>query len=55
MYLQICILFGLLLLFSLIRFFASLSTVFQLCQDGSSLVEPVLSKDKCVLLKNTTQ
>ena len=28
---------------------------FQLCQDGSSWVEPVLSKDKCVLLKDTTQ
>ena len=30
------------------------STIFQLCQDGSSWVEPVLSKDKCVLLKDTT-
>ena len=28
---------------------------FQLCQNGSSWVEPVLSKDKCVLLKDTTQ
>ena len=28
---------------------------FQLCQDGSSWVEPVLSKNKCVLLKDTTQ
>ena len=28
---------------------------FQLCRDGSSWVEPVLSKDKCVLLKGTTQ
>ena len=33
----------------------SQSTVFQLCLDGSSWVEPVLSKDKCVLLKDTTQ
>ena len=28
---------------------------FQLCWDRSSLVEPILSKDRCVLLKNTTQ
>ena len=28
----------------LIRFFTSQSTIFQLCQDGSSWVEPVLSK-----------
>ena len=28
------------------------STIFQLNRDGSSWVEPVLSKDKCVLLKN---
>ena len=28
------------------------STIFQLCRDGSSCVEPVLSKDKCVLLKD---
>ena len=27
----------------------------QLCGDGSSWVEPVLSKDKCVLLKDTMQ
>ena len=26
---------------------------FQLCRDESSLVEPVLSKDKCVLLRDT--
>ena len=26
----------------------------QLCPDGSSWVEPVLSNDKCVLLKDTT-
>ena len=38
-------------LFILVWFFASLSTIFQLCGDGSSWVEPVLSKDKCVLLK----
>ena len=31
------------------------STVFQLFTDGPSWVEPVLSKDKCVLLKDTTQ
>ena len=29
------------------------STIFQLCRDGSSWVEPVLSKDECVLLKDT--
>ena len=29
----------------------SQSTIFQLCLDGSSWVEPVLSKDKCVFLK----
>ena len=29
-----------------------LSTIFQLCSDGSSWVEPVLSEDKCVLLKD---
>ena len=28
---------------------------FQLCRDGSSCVEPVLSKNKCVLHKDTTQ
>ena len=28
------------------------STIFQLNRDGSSWVEPVLSKDKCVLLKD---
>ena len=31
------------------------STLFQLCRDGSSWVEPELSKDKRVLLKDTTQ
>ena len=35
--------------------FTSQSTIFQLCRDGSSWDEPVLSKDKCVLLKETTQ
>ena len=39
----------------LIRFFTSQSTIFQLCQDRSFWVEPVLSKDQCVLLKDTTQ
>ena len=39
----------------LIWFFTSQSTIFQLCLGGSSWVEPVLSKDKCVLLKDTTQ
>ena len=39
----------------LIWFFTSQSTVFQLCWDGSSRVEPVLSKNKCVMLKDTTQ
>ena len=28
----------------------SLSTIVQICRDGSSCVEPVLSKDKCVCL-----
>ena len=31
----------------------SQSTVGQLCWDRSSWVEPVLSKDKCVLLKDS--
>ena len=40
----------------LIWFFRSYwLNIFQLCRDGSSWVEPVLSKDKCVLLKATTQ
>ena len=42
-------------LFCLILFLTSQSTIFQLCRDGSSWVEPVLSYDKCVLLKDTTQ
>ena len=29
-----------------------LSTIFQLNKEGSSWVEPVLSQNKCVLLKN---
>ena len=36
-------------------FITTQSTSFQLYRHGSSWVEPVLSKDKCVLLKNTTQ
>ena len=40
--------------FCLISFFTSKSTIFQLCRDRSSWVEPVLSKDKCVLLKDTS-
>ena len=39
----------------MIWFFTSQSKKFQLCQDGPSWVEPVLSKDKCILLKDTTQ
>ena len=39
----------------LIGFFMSQSTICQLCQDGSSWVVPVLTKDKCVLLKDTMQ
>ena len=39
----------------LIWFFTPKTTIFQLCWDGSSWIEPVLSKDKCVLLKDTTQ
>ena len=31
------------------------STIFQLCRDGSSWVEPVLSLGKRVLHKDTTQ
>ena len=42
-------------LFCLILFLTSQSTIFQLCRDGSSWVEPVLSYDKCVLLKDRTQ
>ena len=33
----------------------SQSTILQLCWDGSPWIEPVLSKDKCVLLKDITQ
>ena len=39
-----------LFLFDLILYVSS--TIFQLNRDGSSCVEPVLSWDKCVLLKN---
>ena len=42
-------------LFCLIWFFTPQSTIFLLCWDGSSWVEPVLSKDICVLLKDQTQ
>ena len=31
------------------------STIIQLCRDGSSCFEPVLSYDKCVLLKDIMQ
>ena len=41
--------------FSLIWFFTSQSTIFQLWRDGSFWVESVLSKDLCVLLKDATQ
>ena len=41
--------------FCLIWSLTSQSTIFQLCRDRSSWVEAVLSKDKCVLLKDTTQ
>ena len=40
----------LLCLFGLILYVPS--TIFQLIRDGSSWVEPVLSYDKCVLLKD---
>ena len=33
----------------------SQSTIFQLCRDGSFWVEPVLSSDQYVLLKDTSQ
>ena len=39
----------------LIFFFNSQSTIFQLSRNWSSWVQPVLSKDYCVLLKDTTQ
>ena len=44
---------GFVCLFNLILYVPS--TIFQLCRDGSSWVEPVLSYDECVLLKDTTQ
>ena len=43
------------LVFCLISFLMSQSTIFQLCWDMSTWVEPVLSKDKYVLLKDITQ
>ena len=39
----------------LILFLTSQSTIFQLCRDGSSWVEQILSYDKYVLLNDTTQ
>ena len=33
--------------------FTSKSTIFHFCRDESSWVEPVLSNDQCVLLKDT--
>ena len=42
-------------LFCLILFLTSQWTIFRLCRDGSSWVEPVLSYDYYVLLKDTTQ
>ena len=42
-------------MFCLIWFFTSQSTIYQLYRDESSWVEPILSKDKCVLLQDTTQ
>ena len=45
----------LLLFVCFIWFFTSQSTLFQLCRDRSSSVEPVLSKDQSILLKDTTQ
>ena len=39
----------------LVSFFTSQSSIFQLFWDRSSWVEPVLSMDKCALLKDTMQ
>ena len=39
----------------LIWFLTSQSIRFQLCRDGSSWVEPVVSKYQCVLVKHITQ
>ena len=50
---KLCMVFR--LICCLIWFYTSQSTIFQLRCDGSSLVKPVLSKDNCVLLKDTTQ
>ena len=40
--------------FCLIWFFTAQSTIFHLCWDRSSLVEPVLSKDKCLAQGHNT-
>ena len=45
---------SILCLFGLILYVMSQSTIFLSCWDRSSWVEPVLSKDKCVFLKDTT-
>ena len=42
-------------LFDLILYIPVNSFSVELCQDGSYWVEQVLSKDKCVLLKDITQ
>ena len=39
----------------LIQFLCTSQHFFQLCRDGFSWVEPELSKDLCVLLKDTIQ
>ena len=46
---------GIVALACLFNLIMSQSTIFPLCRDWSSWFEPVLSKDKCVLLKDTTQ
>ena len=43
------------LIHCLFWFFTAQSTIFQLCRDGFSWVEPALSRDQCVLLKDTMQ
>ena len=53
MHLHVSIFFPIVCLF--VCFFTSQSTIFQLCPDQSSWVEPVLSKNKCALLKDTMQ
>ena len=49
-YLKIFGIFNKLFLFDLILYVPS--TIFQLNRDGPSWIEPVLSLDKCVLLKD---